>query len=125
MGCRSDYMEPDATEVENSKLDAMLEELKTGKLPKYFGTGMLADGNYADRGQLTANLKTKKLCGELKKKSTGELKKLSLETQLWWRDHKVADKRHAVEDAAEKKRKAVAKKALEKLSPAERKALNL
>jgi hypothetical protein len=39
MGCRSDYLEAKSTEVEASKVLALLEELETGTLPKYFGDG--------------------------------------------------------------------------------------
>lgn len=39
MGCRSDYMEPTSWEVENSKVLALLEELKTNELPEWYGNG--------------------------------------------------------------------------------------
>ena len=126
MGCRSDYMEPNQAEIENSKVLALLEEIKTGKLGKLFGTGYAGkSGNYAPSDQKSLDKNTAELCGSLKKATEAKLKKMSLELQIWWRDHQKADKRHKAEDAKERKEAKIAETAKAKLTPKERKALGI
>lgn len=54
-----------------------------------------------------------------------DVRDYSLELQIWWRDHQLADARHKREEAARKKRAALRKQALAKLTDAERKALGV
>jgi hypothetical protein len=54
-----------------------------------------------------------------------KIKEHSLELQIWWRDHQQADREREAKVARLAKEEADQKAALEKLSPAERKALGL
>lgn len=87
MPCNSDYLDPTKWEVEASKVLALLEEVKTGDLPEWFGRG-------------THHLVYNKISKEKLDEWTAELCKLlskedvslfSLEMQMWYREHKKAD----------------------------------
>ncbi len=122
MGCNSSYM--DATQMEKnlSVVYGLLDELETGKLPENFGDGY--DSRTYNKGLNQSDLDkaTKTLCSKLKKT---DVSKYSLEMQIWWRDHQKADKERLAKEKEEKEMKAVAKKALAKLTPKEKKALGL
>lgn len=125
MACLSDYQAPNEVEIEHSKVLALLQELKTGKLPKYFGDGMY-DKVYNKSqetigGERVIDVKTRELCTALKAKTPEEIKNYSLELQMWWRDHKKADKKRAKVSTKEKLRQ----QALSKLTDKEKKALGL
>lgn len=123
MGCRSDYQEPNAREIENSKVLALIKELKTGQDPRKndFGTGMGESYNKTTQEVLDKN--TKQLCSLLQKKTEVEIKTMSLEMQTWWRNHQEVDKRHIEEELESKKSEKAKKEALKKLTPYERKVL--
>ena len=89
MPCNSDYLDANDQEVEYSKVLALLEELKTNKLPKYYGDGFYPKV-YNVTNKIDIDKSVKKLCGKLKK--IKDITKYSLETQIWWRDHQRADK---------------------------------
>lgn len=89
MPCDSDYLDADDQEVEYSKVLSLLEELKTNKLPKYYGDGFCPKV-YNVTNKIDIDKSVKKLCGQLKK--IKDIKKYSLEMQIWWRDHQRADK---------------------------------
>lgn len=123
MPCNGDYLNPTELEINLSTVYSLLDELKTGTLPKSFGTGY--DNRIYNKGltQATLNKKVDELCSALKKKK--DVKKYSLEMQVWWRDHQKADKIREKREAQEKKNNIARKNALAKLTPAERKLLNL
>lgn len=123
MPCNGDYLNPTELEVNLSKVYGLLDELKTGKLPKDFGTGY--DKRVYSKGltQHNLNAKVAELCSALKKDK--KIKKRSLEMQMWWRDHQKADKAREKREVQDKKDKAAKKVALSKLTLAERKLLNL
>lgn len=93
MPCNSDYMEPNNREKDLSVIYGLLDEIKTGKLPKNFGTGF--DDRIYNKGLSKKHLdkKTEELCTKLTKKSKAAVKAYSLEMQIWWRDHQTADKK--------------------------------
>lgn len=124
MGCRSDYMEPTSFEVENSKVLALLEELKTGKLPEWYSPGG-SDKAYGNTTKLGLDLNTEMLCMALQIKKASEISKMSLEMQMWWRDHKAADKKRIKEEIDAKKTLKAKEVAIAKLTPFERKLLGL
>jgi hypothetical protein len=66
---------------------------------------------------------TAELCSRISK--IKNLTKYSLELQVWARDHKIADAKRKQREAAEKRKAAVRKAALAKLTAAERKALGI
>ena len=88
MPCNSDYMEPNQNEINLAKVEALLEELKTGKLPAWYGNGNHHSiYNQATKERL--NVAVVSLCDKLQK--VPDIKIFSLEMQMWWRDHKAAD----------------------------------
>lgn len=98
MGCSSNYMAPNAREIELSKVVSFLEELKTGTLNREH-----LDGNHPDvhnnASQERLNEATAELCGKLSS-GTVDVTTNSLELQIWWRDHLEGEERRAKEDAA-------------------------
>jgi hypothetical protein len=116
-------MNPTELETNLSKVYGLFDELRTGKLPKEFGTGY--DKRVYNRGitQQKLNEKVEELCSLLKKKK--DITKYSLEMQVWWRDHQKADKEREKKEAKQKEYDKARKKALAKLTPAEKKLLNL
>lgn len=126
MPCNSDYMNPTEMEKNLSTVYGLLDELKNGKLPKDFGSGY--DKRIYNKGLTKKDLdkKVKQLCSALQKV---DVKKYSLEMQIWWRDHQKADKKRLEEEFKEDVRKSqlntAKQKAISKLTPKERKLLNL
>ncbi len=137
MPCDSSHMEPNAGEINRSKVLALLQELRTGKLPKYYGNGMYSEVYCQSTAPLDAEVR--QLCEKLKTQDAetpGKIKHRSLEMQMWWRDHQRADekrKKEETREANEKEQKAAKKiqsdtdreKALKKLTPHERKILGI
>jgi len=124
MGCNSDYLEPTNQEVEASKVLALLEEVKTGVLPDYFGQGSyhVVYNGHAER---ILEISVPSLCKELSKKSESEIKSFSLELQLWWRDHLKADKERLEASLKEVKEKKERDVLIAKMTPHESKILGV
>jgi len=122
MPCNSDYMDANQHEINLSVVYGLLDELKTGKLPKDFGTGY--DKRVYNKGLSKKHLdeKTEELCSKLQKTNVS---KYSLEMQMWWRDHQKADKERIKKELKEIKDKKAKEKAISKLSSHERKLLGL
>ena len=125
MGCRNDYQEPNELEIENSKVLAITAELTSGKLPSWFGEGSHKSVyNISSRETLDAN--TAALCSTLRgieKKYPAKLKKMSLEAQIWWRDHKAFDRKRIAAERKEKSDAKIKAQALAKLSKKEKEVL--
>ena len=125
MPCDGSYMDANDMEINISKVYGLLDELKTGKLPKNFGDGY--DKRVYNKGYRQDHLdkKTAELCGKLQKLSDKKIKSLSLEMQIWWRDHQKADKERLKKEMKLKKEKSEKEKALKKLTSYEKKLLGL
>lgn len=121
MPCNSDYLNPTDLEINLSKVYQLLDELDGKKLPKSFGDGY--DKRVYSQGlnKIDLDLMVSKLCGQLKK--VKDISKYSLELQLWWREHREADKERIVEEKKERNKKRLKKQALGKLSKKEKEAL--
>ena len=78
--------------------------------------------SYCGTSDLQANVR--KLCVWCKKNSN-KVGSMSLELQLWWRDHQAEDTRHEKEALVKQQKRAIRRKALSKLSSEERRALDL
>lgn len=112
MPCDSKYLEP--TSRERTSLD-----LKTFLLEAGLPTGIY-DRVYGDINSLDTD--TRILCSWCK---SHDVSKMSLEFQIWWRDHQKADRERELRaDLAQQKNKAISS-ALAKLTPEERKLLGL
>lgn len=105
MPCRSDYLEPNELEIENSKVLALIEEFETKKLPNWYGKGN-HNTVYNNSSQEIVNSNTAKLCSMLKKYSVKDLAGMnySLEMQIWWRDHSKFDENRKITDLNELKK---------------------
>lgn len=99
MPCNSDYLDANDQEIEHSKILALLEELKTNKLPDYYGDGYYPKV-YNVTNKIDLDKSVAKLCKKLKK--VNDITKYSLEMQIWWRDHQKADKERIEKDKERK-----------------------
>lgn len=120
MPCNSDHMNPTETEREYGRIELMLAELDTGvdvdsaeyrRACKYNVTK-------AELDKLTATL-----CSRLSQHKALSLR--SLEIQIWWRDHQIADQKRIAQEQKDAANETARKAALAKLTPAERKLLGL
>ena len=121
MPCNSDYLEARPSEVEASKVLALLEELETGKLPNYFGDGYYSEVYNKNEKDILSN-KVPELCERLQ---NTDVSKYSLEMQMWWREHQKADKERIEKELNLKKEESERQKAISKLSDYERRLLGL
>lgn len=95
MPCNSDYLAADQLEIEVSRMLMLVDELNTGKHPdtksnEWQGYHPQAYCKGPLRAKADALAET--LCTELRKRTPGHIAAMSLEMQMWWRDHKKADK---------------------------------
>ena len=92
MPCNSDYMEPTKMEYNLSEVYALLHELDKGKLPRGFRKGSYIDKRaYNNATKDLLDKKVSEHCSRLK--TVKNVKKYSLEMQMWWRDHQKADRK--------------------------------
>ena len=99
-----------------------MDELKTGKLPTNYGDGFDKRVYNQNLSKKLLDKKTKELCSKLQ---NIDATKYSLELQIWWRDHKEADKKRLNTEIKKYKDDIVRKKALSKLTKYERELLGL
>lgn len=94
MPCNSDYLNSTDLEKSLSRVFCILEELTTGKHvdPRSSDWGGYHDLAYGHATRQLADEKVAELCAKFKKLSKTKIGKLSLEAQIWWRDHQKADK---------------------------------
>jgi hypothetical protein len=91
MPCNGDYLDSNNLEKELTKVLLLLDELagKGAPDPRDYNAG------YDPRAYLKANKKTldakvAELCSACK--NIPNISEYSLELQMWWRDHQIADK---------------------------------
>ena len=120
MGCRNDYMEPNAAEKAAGKIELLLEEVKIGSPvnPDAYRVAHKYNVSQDELDQMTADL-----CSELQ--GIGDVSVYSLELQVWWRDHQAADARRVKDEIQAHQDEADRKAAIAKLSPHERSLLKL
>jgi hypothetical protein len=119
MGCNSDYMESTLQESNASKVFCLLDELAGKRWSAHHW-----DGYHPSAYNKNVNLDeiVSRLCDKL---SQTDVSKYSLEMQMWWRDHKKADKKRVEEALLEEKTVAAKKAAIAKLTKHERQLLGL
>lgn len=76
-----DHSEPTALEIESSKVIALLQELQTGILPSYYGTGFYLK-KLANSDKNFINSNKEKLNKEIQK--IEDIKEFSIEMQTWY-----------------------------------------
>jgi hypothetical protein len=125
MPCKSDYLESDFAEREMSKVVVLLDELdgKGVPDPKTYGNGY--DSRVYNKGWTDEkrDVLVAELCTRLQK--VKNIKKYSLELQIWKRNHDAADKTRLEFELLQQKTKAQRQKVLNKLTPHERKLLGV
>lgn len=130
MGCRSDYMEATAQEVESKLVCQLLRytlEALGAVVPPAVKKG--ANEYYGDTAALDAN--TAFLCNTIRGLSSDEQDRIlyngrnaeARKLADWWENHQEVDRKRLADEAREKKNKKLRASAVAKLTPAERKAL--
>lgn len=98
MPCDSSYMQANGLEIEVSRMMMLIEELEGGKHPNvssrwWRGYHPNVYGKPHQEVRLLADQCAKQLCASLRGKLPTQIKDMSLEMQLWWREHQKADKK--------------------------------
>jgi len=135
MPCDSSHLRATGTEIRASEIMALKEELKTGKLPEYYGNGYYSEV-YGQPNAHNLDDGVRYLCRQLERKKPNEIKGYSLEMQMFWRDHQRADrmrKNEEIKRGKAKKEKTEREelnkdeksRVLKKLTPRERKILGI
>lgn len=92
MPCASEYMEPTLREVELSRIMSCLDELEGRTFDhKKAWQGYHHEVYCKDTSQERLDANTRILCGALKRTPKEEIRELSLELQIWWRDHQASE----------------------------------
>lgn len=119
MPCDCSHLEPTHVELEMSKVACLMDELAGKEIDKWHWRGNHPRVYNKD---VDADAMTAELCSRLQEVDVSDY---SLEMQMWWRDHKAADKRRAEEAVAKAKTDKQRAEALQKLTPHERNLLGL
>lgn len=114
MPCYTDP--PTDAEQEATLLRELLKETKG--LPFDLDSSIISSGQNLQKH-------TRELCAWCKNQPASRIKSMSLELQMWWRDHQKQDAQHAREAAARRKKADLAAIARKKLTPEERRALGI
>lgn len=120
MPCNSDHLRSTHLEVEMSRVACLLDELDGKKKinrDHWDGYHPRVYSKNIDPDEMTAEL-----CSRLQ---GVDVSKCSLEMQIWWRDHKAADKKRVEKELKNAETAKQKKAALAKLTPHERKLLGL
>ena len=132
MGCRSDYMEANEREKESVRVAKLIcflfpkidkevpADVKTAAA-EYYGTVGLLDAHTALLCETLNNLPKSKMDAIVYNGRDPKARKLA----DWWDAHQKADRERKAKEKADAKTAATKKKALEKLTKAEREALGL
>jgi hypothetical protein len=121
MPCNSDYMQASNIEVELSRVACLLDELDGKPINPSHWRGY-HPAIYCRVGSVNADSLVAELCSRLQ---NTDVTKHSLEMQMWWRDHKIADKARLEMEIRLAKEKEDKEKAIAKLTPYERELLGL
>ena len=127
MPCDSGYLEATALERHLSRAYLLLDEVRTGrhvnsKSSEWRGYDRRAYGEATEKLLSTT---VAQLCAEITKLTPAQRAKHSLELQVWWRDHLVADAARVRREQRANVDKKLRAAALKKLTKAERRALGL
>ena len=104
---------PSHAELEQKRLNELLDEI--GDTTPKSSHGFLGPAR-----PLSLDAMTRRLCEWSK---ANDPRTLSLEFQIWWRDHQAFDRKREATERAIAERDALREQALAKLTPEERKAL--
>ena len=119
MPCDSSYMEANGLEIRLSQVACLLDELDGKEINQHYWQGY-HPSIYNQR--VDGDKMVSKLCKRLQRV---DVKNYSLEMQIWWRDHKAADKARIKAELAAAKDAEAKEAAIAKLTPHERKLLGI
>lgn len=122
MPCNADYMNPGNLEKEISKVACILDELD-GKINSNRHWEGYHPDVYGACSKQKADRMVAELCARLQE--VKDVSSLSLEAQIWWRDHQRADKARIEAELEAQKRKKDRKELIAKLTPYERSLLGV
>jgi hypothetical protein len=122
MPCNSDYLEASPREWALGMVLAIHDELD-GKPADYGSVGYRRD--VYNKGRDDLNEQVVRLCARLSEMTPEAVRALSLEAQIWWRNHRRADAERKRVEEAERKRAEARERALAKLTPEEADALGV
>ena len=123
MPCNSDYLESDYKEIQMSRVCCLIDELDGQQsINRSHWDGYHPNVYNKHLSQRSQNQLVDKLCKRLQRR---DVTKLSLEMQIWWRDHQKADKARLQEEMKQLKDKKLRKAALAKLTPYEQQLLGV
>jgi hypothetical protein len=120
-------MEPSPNEKEMSKVAYLIDELnEVGQPGEGYDRGYHPAVYNKGLGKAQQDGLVQELCSMLQKcEADGKISSMSLELQMWWRDHKAADKARIEFELRRFKEGKDKAEALAKLSSYERKLLGL
>jgi len=116
-------MDPNDLEKKLSKVMCLLEELDGKEIDESYWDGYHPEIYNKNVSRAQGNRLVSELCKRLQ--SVKNITKYSLELQMWWRDHKAADKARLKEELEEAKSKQARVIAMAKLTPYEKEILGL
>lgn len=126
MPCNSDHMYPHPNEVIASQCLTILDELNGKKFNKDNYGGYHPDAYNVGITKKGCDSLTAQVCEKMTEiEKRQDISKYSLELQIWWRDHQLADKERFKKDLDIIEKEKLKKKALSKLTYEERLALGL
>jgi hypothetical protein len=126
MPCNSDYLQASRNEIIVSQVECFFDELNGVEIDEDWRRGYHPRVYNCDVSKLSADRRVKALCKRLTPIfAAGKITDYSLELQLWWRDHKRADEARKADLLERRRSRALRKKGLSKLTPDERKALEI
>lgn len=87
MPCNCDHMDPNEKELNYSKILCVMFDIKGISVKEEWWEGYHPEAYYRtiDKSKLDDTVKI--VCDMLSVMKNEEIKKLSLESQIWWRDH--------------------------------------
>lgn len=123
MPCDSSYMEADGFERKMSKVCSLLDELDGQPINKSHWHGYHPRAYNCGLSRAEGDVLVAELCSKLQK--VDDVSRLSLEMQMWWRNHQEADRLRLMAEQARAKTEAQRAAALAKLSPYEKQLLGI
>jgi hypothetical protein len=121
MPCQSDYLSANHYEKEISRVACLLDELAGKPIDDAHWNGY-HPRVYGKINKIAGDLMVQELCNALQ---SCDVKSYSLEMQMWWRDHQIADDKRRNSELDKKTAKAEREAALAKLTLRERQILGL
>jgi hypothetical protein len=115
-------MEATSEEIKQSQLFCIIDELAGLTFTKGDWNGYHMSAYCKNFGRKTTNRLAQQVCEQLQ---DVDVTKYSLELQTWWRDHQEADKKRLEKEISDSDLEIEKLKALDKLTPYEKKLLGL